>query len=778
MPSRVAASCAPRCMSRKNGWLSVFMTNAILGAAPVSVELPRLQPAASPSIASPMTSALASRDMQPPYSQSRYSNKDQTVGVGMPIAGHPLHRSGRAALPHPAPTLGRERKALIRVRMTNMGNRKPARTQTHHALPRHEGGLAAPHQRGTPASDQCVAKRMEARRVPRHPIVTGVPHHDRAQVGPLFRNGRVHASPQFGGHLLQLRMPLPPHRLAQYREPTRPRLAAAMREAEEVERLRFPIATASPIPVGTATELDEARLVGMQRQTEPREPLAQVREKADGFLPMFESDDEVVSKPDDDDVALRLPRSPSLGPEVEDVVEIDVGQQRTDTAALHRPHLTPHSLPLLQHARPQPLLDEAHDAPVRNTVLDEADEPFVVQRVEEPPNVRIEHPVHAPRFDADRERIHRLVCTAPGPIPVREAQELRLVNRVQHLDDGALDEFVLQRGNPERPLPPVRLRDVHASNWTGPERAPLHAGGEVVKVGLQRLAIVPPRLAVNARGGVPLQRSIRRTQALDVVHVVQQRGEPLCPVPFCYLTYPLEAIRRVDPALSPAVVTIGRVPFGQPASLHHLRSRFRGLVRRLRRYYQAVRLPVVVHHRRESLDFPTRPATLLAPGDHGLSRFPNAALPRMHGVSDRAGFRRTLHWRSVGCGLPPISTASAPRCASLFRGSIPGPRVPLSTLRRRSCPRQRMTRGRCGSLRLQRFELASIAPRRFHRRTEKERRREILLFSLSPFLLWDLLHLPCQASAERFFNNLSVPDRYRRCRFNDMSTRTAPMITA
>lgn len=34
------------------------------------------------------------------------------VGVGMLIAGHPLHRSGRAELPHPAPVLGHNRKSL------------------------------------------------------------------------------------------------------------------------------------------------------------------------------------------------------------------------------------------------------------------------------------------------------------------------------------------------------------------------------------------------------------------------------------------------------------------------------------------------------------------------------------------------------------------------------------------------------------------------------------------------------------------------------------------
>ena len=40
----------------------------------------------------------------------------------MPLTGHPLHRSGRAELPHPAPTLGNERQALVRVRRTDARN--------------------------------------------------------------------------------------------------------------------------------------------------------------------------------------------------------------------------------------------------------------------------------------------------------------------------------------------------------------------------------------------------------------------------------------------------------------------------------------------------------------------------------------------------------------------------------------------------------------------------------------------------------------------------------
>ena len=73
------------------------------------------------------------------------------------------------------------------------------------------------------------------------------------------------------------------------------------------------------------------------------------------------------------------------------------------------------------------------------------------------------------------------------------------------------------------------------------------------------------------------------------------------------LTYPLERAGRAGPALCPGRVALGRVPLGQLPSLHRLRRPFRGVVRRLRRYYGAVRLPVLVHHRRASSDFPMRP---------------------------------------------------------------------------------------------------------------------------------------------------------------------------
>src|ERR1700685_895824 len=50
---------------------------------------------------------------------------------------------------------------------------------------------------------------------------------------------------------------------------------------------------------------------------------------------------------------------------------------------------------------------------------------------------------------------------------------------------------------------------------------------------------------------------------------------------------------------------------------------------------------------------------------------------------------------------------------------MPGPHVPLSTLRRRPRERLRMTQGRCGSLLHIRMTLSFTTPRRFNRRTRK-----------------------------------------------------------
>jgi len=101
-------------------------------------------------------------------------------------------------------------------------------------------------------------------------------------------------------------------------------------------------------------------------------------------------------------------------------------------------------------------------------------------------------------------------------------------------------------------------------------------------------------------------------------------------------------------------------------------------------HHGPVRLPLPVHRRRASVDFPTRPAAPSATGGQGLSRFSREVCPGMHGVSDRAGLQRDSRSRRAGCGLPPSSTASASRRSFLSRLNTRPARSPVNASRRSS----------------------------------------------------------------------------------------------
>jgi hypothetical protein len=65
------------------------------------------------------------------------------------------------------------------------------------------------------------------------------------------------------------------------------------------------------------------------------------------------------------------------------------------------------------------------------------------------------------------------------------------------------------------------------------------------------------------------------------------------------------------------------------------------VVRTLRRYYTAVRLPVAIRAGLIAHRFPYRPAAFLRWGDDWVSRFSRVELLHMRGVFDSAGPRRT-----------------------------------------------------------------------------------------------------------------------------------------
>src|SRR6202162_4443580 len=177
--------------------------------------------------------------------------------------------------------------------------------------------LTATAQHRPPQVAHCRAKGAQRRTIHWHPVIAEVPQQDRAQICSLFLIGRVQASLQFLFQGPQLGLPPLPHRLSQHREVTLPSFPAAMRKTQEVECLRFAVATVSSILLRIAAELDDSRLVGMQLQSELCESFAQFRQKPLCFVTMLEPRNEIVSKTDDDHLAVRLLLSPSLDPEVE-----------------------------------------------------------------------------------------------------------------------------------------------------------------------------------------------------------------------------------------------------------------------------------------------------------------------------------------------------------------------------------------------------------------------------------------------------------------------------
>src|SRR5947209_312042 len=300
-------------------------------------------------------------------------------------------------------------------------------------------------------------------------------------------------------------------------------------------------------------------------------------------------------------------------------------------------------------------------------MLDELHQPFVGKTIEKAANVHIEHPVHFLHQQSGVERIQRVMLASPRPESVRETKKVGFVDSVQHLDGRALDDLVFQHGNSERSFPPVALVDVRPTHRLRPLRSSLQPMGEILKIILKSLAVVPPCLSVHTGRGFLLQAEVGQAQRFQVVDVVEQRCEPRFLILTGCLTYPLQRTGRVRPARCPGRVLLLRVPFGQTASLRPLRRRLPGLVRGLRRYYWSVRLPVFVHHRRASLDFPMRPQTYSVRGERGISRFPCEVLPYVHGVCDRAGSRGTSRYRRLGWGLPLLLTASASRSEFLTR---------------------------------------------------------------------------------------------------------------
>jgi hypothetical protein len=109
----------------------------------------------------------------------------------MTITDHPLHRSGRALLTHPALALGDDPKALRRIRVMEHGSWQPKVNQTAHPFPSQPRLLAASPQRAIPSAANVETKHRQRAQVCRHPVISVVSCDYRAQ--PFDQTPSLHS---------------------------------------------------------------------------------------------------------------------------------------------------------------------------------------------------------------------------------------------------------------------------------------------------------------------------------------------------------------------------------------------------------------------------------------------------------------------------------------------------------------------------------------------------------------------------------------------------------
>ena len=137
----------------------------------------------------------------------------------------------------------------------------------------------------------------------------------------------VQATQQLRFDLLQLGSHLLGNRLAFDGERPLPRLATHVGEAEEVERFRFTLTALVSAFSHIAAELDQARFLRVEFQSEFEKAVPEFSETAFRISLFLEPDDEVIRVTDDDHVARCPALAPVRNPEIENVVQEDIRQE-------------------------------------------------------------------------------------------------------------------------------------------------------------------------------------------------------------------------------------------------------------------------------------------------------------------------------------------------------------------------------------------------------------------------------------------------------------------
>jgi hypothetical protein len=138
-------------------------------------------------------------------------------------------------------------------------------------------------------------------------------------------------------------------------------------EAQEVEGLRFPFPTPLPITGRIAPNSISRVLSGCNSKPN----LASRFEEPHSISPLLKTQHNIVGVANDDDIALRLFPAPDISPQIEEVMQIHVSDQRRNNCSLRRTFICLRPLTVFRYSRLQPFPDQAKYPPIGHPMLDE-----------------------------------------------------------------------------------------------------------------------------------------------------------------------------------------------------------------------------------------------------------------------------------------------------------------------------------------------------------------------------------------------------------------------
>src|SRR5262249_54630526 len=156
-----------------------------------------------------------------------------------------------------------------------------------------------------------------------------------------------------------------------------------MREAQKVERI-WSLAVCRLCLGGKASKEQQPRLVVGQCQVEPRDPLPQISVEILRVPLVLETRHKIVSEPSQVRLTPQPPPHLLLEPEVEHKVQVYVGQDGAERAALRGSRFRSDDAAVLHDAGPEPFANQAQENAVCNAMRHHPPQPLMIDMVEGP----------------------------------------------------------------------------------------------------------------------------------------------------------------------------------------------------------------------------------------------------------------------------------------------------------------------------------------------------------------------------------------------------------